>query len=260
MQPDLDTMAPPMERLRADLAAARATDRARLDYLAEVSHELKTPINGILGILGLLRRTALDAEQREMVELMWDSAEGQAALVAGLNRTARLDAGVEPVEAEAFSPRGLLASVVGLLRPGAEGKGLALRLAVADAGTGVLLGDAKALRRIAANLVGNAVKFTERGEVRVDGAVVRAAGGAVFRLVVSDTGPGIRADQRERVFGRFARGTTAVEGSGLGLHICKGLADAMGGTVVLGESEGGGCEATLEVPLAIAPDVAGAAS
>ena len=251
MQPDTDTTRTLIDRLRLDLATAQATDKARLEELADLSHELKTPINGLLGILGLLRKTDLDAEQHEMVDLMWDAVESQAQLVVNLNRTCQIDDGVEPVDAVPFSAQGVLASVIGLIRPAADVKGIAIRFEMTGLSMDRLLGDEKALRQIAINIVGNAVKFTRTGEVAVHAAVAPLDDEhtrARLRLTVTDTGPGIPANQREHVFGRFARGATTAEGSGLGLHICKSLVEVMDGTITMGEAPNGGCFVTVDLP------------
>ena len=248
MQPNPSIAQPGLiDGLRAELAQARAAERARLDHLAEVSHELKTPVNGILGIVSLLRATELDADQREMIGLIHDSADEQARLVADLNHAARLDAGVEPLDAAPFEPRAVAASVVGLLRPTAAAKGLALTFDTNGGDAGAVVGDSKLLRRIVANLAGNAVKFTEVGSVRVTLETARAVEGVRLRLAVTDTGPGIPSDMRARVFERFARGTTAIEGSGLGLHICKGLVEMMDGSIAVGDAPGGGCAITVDL-------------
>ena len=218
MQPDVDIVPAPTQ----DPIDAFGVGRGQADRLAELGHELKTPINGILGILSLLRATTLDPEQREMVDLMWDSAEAQSKLVARLNHSVVADAGTGADQAQdtRFVPRRVLESVVGLMRPAADEKGLALLLVVDPSADAPLRGRVDALRQILLNLVGNAVKFTAAGEIRVTAScppspdqadAIMDAGGAwtsrsetpgrAFRPVTAATcsngSPGVRRTRKD---------------------------------------------------------------
>lgn len=240
-----------VQRSIRDLHDARAAERAMARHLAVVSHELKTPINGILGILGLLRATDLDAEQREMVDLMWDSAEAQSAMVMDLNAAARMDDGREALQLGSFDPVATLASVVGLLRPMAEAKGLVMPAALPAARLR-FRGDARAFRQVMTNVVGNAVKFTEQGSIVVRARLAVDAGGdARLTVEVEDTGPGISPADQATVFERYARGANGAraEGSGLGLAISAGLLELMGGTITLRSELGIGSTFAIDLPL-----------
>lgn len=239
----------------AAMAAARreaeAATRAKSDFLANVSHELRTPLTLILGPLQALlagEAGALPpAASRELARIE-RNADRLHALVTDLLDFSRLEVGQDEVLWEPVDVTALLAAVVEDARPQATARGVALHLEAGRA-PGVFPSDRAKLERIALNLVGNALKFTPAGG-RVD--VTVAGDDAAFVLSVSDTGPGIPADQRQRIFERFVQGdasrTRRHEGTGIGLALVKAFAELLGGTVEVASEEGRGSQFSVRLP------------
>jgi CheY-like chemotaxis protein len=206
-------------------------------FLRLMSHEMRTPLNGVIGMLGLLTRTRLDGAQRAYAEAAQSSAEHLLGLVNDLLDYARLEAGrlefdPAPVEVEA-----LVRGVAELLSPRAHDKGLEIVWSVAGDVPDVMADEGR-LRQVLFNLAGNAVKFTDTGAVRI--AVERIGGGRDrprLAFIVDDTGPGVPTEARERIFEEFghvdASDATRFGGAGLGLAVVRRLAEAMGGTVAV---------------------------
>jgi CheY-like chemotaxis protein len=217
-------------RLRREAAATQTRSAA----LRTFSHELREPLNGVVGMAQLLSDTRLDPEQRSYVDAIRGSAESLATLVNDLLDIARLDAGgVGLTEAE-FSPGHLLESLTAIFAPRAAAKGLAFGLELAPSLPEMLRGDPGRLRQILVNLLGNALKFTDSGKVdiSVDGELVEDES-FELRVVVSDTGPGMEPGTFERLTSPFAQATPEIArlygGSGLGLVIARRLLEAMRG-------------------------------
>jgi len=231
-------------RRRSDKA-----NRAKSEFLATVSHEIRTPMTGMLGMLKVIGAGRLGARQRQQMSIV--SAAGQALLgiLSNILDYSKIESGAVTVSDEPFRVRPLLEGVVALMQPAAEDRELSLSLDVDAAVPEVLTADAGKVRQVLFNLVSNAVKFTSEGGVRVAGTF---AGGAL-RLTVTDTGPGIDAADRERIFEPFTQGdsfaTRRHEGSGLGLAISRRLALAMGGTLSVAPGDSGGSVFTLLVPV-----------
>ncbi|AYG94611.1 response regulator [Brevundimonas naejangsanensis] len=233
-------------------------------FLRLMSHEMRTPLNGVIGMLGLLSRTRLDGAQRAYAEAAQKSAEHLLGLVNDLLDYARLEAEAlefdpAPVELEA-----LVRGVAELLSPRAHDKGLEIVWSVAADAPDVVADEGR-LRQILFNLAGNAVKFTDRGGVRlaVEGQMVegRRGGAARARLVfiVDDTGPGVPAEARGRIFDEFghadASDAARFDGAGLGLAVVRRLARAMGGTAVVEDRpDGPGARFRFEAEFPLAPD------
>jgi CheY-like chemotaxis protein len=199
-----------------------------------VSHELREPLNGLLGMARLLRDTPLDREQSDYLTGVLDSAEALLTLVNDLLDLGRIDAGPLALLDAEFAPRPFLDRVKGLLQGRARQRGLALVVRLDPAVPEIVRGDPGRLRQVIFNLVGNALRFTEEGEVRVELAVEHAdAGRVALMLRVADTGPGMTAEQVAHLFQPFAQGSDAVQraygGSGLGLVIAQRILCAMGG-------------------------------
>jgi CheY-like chemotaxis protein/anti-sigma regulatory factor (Ser/Thr protein kinase) len=226
-----------------------ATGDAAPSPLAIVSHELRTPMHGVRTIAELLLDTRLDAEQRRMVGIIRDSADMLLAQVDRMLDAARLEARRLELAPQPFAPARLVGSVVDLLRPTAEAKGLALRLDCDIPPEAWHLGDDMRVRQILLNLLGNAIKFTAAGSVTL--AVTADPRGLCF--VVSDTGPGLAPEQFARLFSPFrqADATTARThgGSGLGLAICRQLAGLMGGSITVESRPGEGASFRLSLPM-----------
>lgn len=245
--------------LEAALAAADAAARARLAFLAMVSHELRTPLHAIIGGLDLLGETRMEEEQRRHVGMMGGSAEALLRIIDDILDLARLESGRMAVAPHPFAPAALVGEAAETLRAPAEAKGLAFTLDIAGLGPGWYESDAGRIRQVVLNLLGNAVKFTAAGAVRLGASVTP---GPVLEIEVADTGPGLSADDCRTLFEPFVRagraGRDGLSGTGLGLAISKRILDALGGTIEVESAPGAGTRMRVRVPLrdAAAPPAA----
>lgn len=233
--------------LREAKEAAEKASRAKSRFLALVSHELRTPLTTILGEADLALRGE-GGDPRPRLERIRDAGRALRALVEDLLDVGRIEAGDVRLEARPFSPAGVVREVAEAFRARAEAKGLLLRV---EAGAGPeVLGDPIRVRQILWNLLDNAIKFTERGWVAVRSGAGPEGG---VRFEVEDTGPGIPAADRERVFRAFEQGEALDRrhhpGAGLGLPICRSLAGLMGGTVAVADGAEGGARFRVDLPL-----------
>ena len=248
-------------RLEDALHAAKAADRSKSEFLSNVSHELRTPMNGILGVAQLLRTTELDAEQRELLDILFTSANTQMALISDLLDLSRIEGGNRTLSSEPFEPALILRDVTEMMRVAAARKGLAFEADFEATAGLALLGDGRAFRQVLTNLLGNAVKFTDAGTVALRARV--AAEGAARRLTVevSDTGRGIPAEAQPRIFERFYQVdgsvTRAAEGTGLGLAISQALARMMGGRIGVESALGRGSTFVFSALFPAAPAMEG---
>jgi signal transduction histidine kinase len=240
-------------RLETALVAAEAADRAKGDFLASISHELRTPLNGVLGTLQLLGRTPLEPKQARFVDVARRSAEQQLELVEQLLQVSRVESGRFILSMAPFDAAACLRETVELLEPLATKKRLALSLDIFDGAGQPVLGDRAAFAQVTTNLIGNAIKFTERGSVAVSLAARRSLDQTGLTLKVSDTGPGIAPGDQARIFGRFvqvgALDDRRAHGAGLGLAIVKGLVDLMGGSISVRSSPGEGSVFSVDLIL-----------
>jgi two-component system sensor histidine kinase/response regulator len=225
-----------VERLTAALAAAERAAGARAGSLASIGHEIREPMNGVLGMARLLRDTPLDAEQRGYVEALIESAEALLALINDLLDLSRIDAGRLELAAIDFELGRFAERFERMVAPRARQKGLDFTVELAPGTPDLVRGDPGRLRQVLLNLVGNALKFTEEGRIAVELAPAPAPQGRIgLRVQVRDTGIGIPEGMRERLFRPFEQGDCGVAraygGSGLGLVIARRLAEAMGGTI-----------------------------
>jgi two-component system, sensor histidine kinase len=231
------------DELKRALAAARAAGVAKDQLLANTSHEIRTPLNGIIGIAELLLKEDLGSRQHGRVETLLRSAEGLLALLNDLLDLARTRQDGLSLENVPFSAIAETETVMDSLRPLADRAGLELRLLVDAAVPRRVTGDALRLRQVLLNLVGNAIKFTERGSVTVE---LSAPAPGTIQFRVSDTGIGISDVDLARIFDPFVQVDGAAsrrfQGSGLGLSIAQNLVQAMGGQLrVLSSGAGGSC-------------------
>ncbi len=246
-------------RLLAERASlAEAASRAKSQFLANVSHELRTPMNGVLGVTELLFESGPSAEQRRLLEIVRSSGAALLGLLNDVLDLARIEGGPPTIEQVDFDPRATLAESVDLLREVARRKGLELTCEVADDVPRCLRGDPARLRQVLLNLVGNALKFTERGRVDVRAVLVeRAAERALLAVEVQDTGIGISREAQAWIFEPFAQAdastTRRYGGTGLGLAISRQLARLMGGDIEVSSVPGRGSTFRLRVALAVAP-------
>lgn len=230
---------------------AEQASQAKSRFLANLGHEVRTPMTGVLGMSELLLSTSLNVDQQGQVRSIRRAGEHLLRLVNDALDLARIEAGRLDLEVVDFDLDILVEEVAALMRPLADRKSLVLRVAVSQEARGEWRGDPTRIRQILLNLIGNAVKFTERGEVALSIDTAMTHG---LRAIVSDTGPGLDAEQQRRLFRRFeqaegARTASRYGGSGLGLAICQELALAMGGNIELHSAPGEGARFTVTLPL-----------
>ncbi|THD71161.1 PAS domain S-box protein [Phenylobacterium sp.] len=239
------------DRLREALAEAEQAVQVKSEFLANMSHEIRTPLTAVLGYTSLLaERDDLDAVAKGQVERIAAAGRGLLAIVNDVLDFSKLEAGQLTVTPQPTAAGVLAREVLEMFVFQAQAKSLALRFDSAPDVPDFVALDGRHLRQALVNLVGNAVKFTDRGAVSVSLAYDPAAGR--LAVEVTDTGPGIAAKAQEKLFQRFsqvdASSTRAKGGSGLGLAICKGLATAMGGSISLHSRVGKGSTFRLELP------------
>jgi len=241
-------------RLLAERSRAEAAATAKSEFLAVMSHEIRTPLNGVLGSIGLLDRTTLTVRDRELLDTAHGSAEHLLHLLNDILDFSKLEAGRVELEDADFDLRRLGEGVISSLRSRAEAKGLRLDWRVDPALPPALRGDPGRLRQILFNLLGNAIKFTETGWVRLDiGICDMAGGGRGVELLVADSGIGIAPEISPQLFRHFTQGDSSITrrygGTGLGLAICGQLAFLMQGDIAVDSTPGQGSEFRLRLPL-----------
>jgi signal transduction histidine kinase/ActR/RegA family two-component response regulator len=231
--------------LRQARDQAEAASEAKSRFLATMSHEIRTPLNGVMGMSQILMTSGLNEDQADQVNTISKSAEALQEIITDILDFSRIEAGERSLESIEFRPRQLIADTFDIIRPAAKSKGLELRLQGGDELPAAVLGDPTALRQILLNLLGNAVKFTEKGFVQLKVRTARLSDTAyTLEIEVEDTGIGLPQDVGAELFEAFTQADTSTTrrfgGTGLGLAICKNLLDLMGSRIGVRARDGGG--------------------
>lgn len=245
------------QRLTEARALAERAQRARNEFLANMSHEIRTPMTTILGLGYLLQKSHLDSVQRDQVQKIDSGARTLLAILDDVLDYAKLETGRIRIEHREFSLRAVVDDIHLLFAAGAQAKGLRYQILVDAAVPNGLVGDPVRLRQVLFNLVGNAVKFTERGAVELTLGAEQLADARVNLVIeVRDTGIGIDAEKLDQIFEPFYQGEAAASrrfgGTGLGLPISRWLIDLMGGQLHVHSSPGAGSEFCVRLPLELA--------
>ncbi len=228
--------------------AASRSDRV----LAAIGHDVRTPINSILGIAGLLMDGDLDDNRRKWLARIRASCEALLAMLNGMLEVAAAGMDGPEIHKEAVDVATLVEEVGEVLRPQAQDKGLELRVGIDPSALGAWNTDPTRLRQVLFNLAGNAIKYTSSGSVTIEAETVTAPGGGMLQFRVVDTGQGVPEEEREHIFEQFHRGrdvwTQRQEGLGLGLTLCREIAALLGGTLTLDSTVALGSVFTFEIP------------
>jgi len=244
-----------LRKVNADLQQA---SRLKSEFLANMSHELRTPMNAIIGFSDLLTETKLDSEQADFVKTIKNSGDGLLALINDILDFAKIEAGKLDIAQEVFCLPDVVENVRAMFLKPATEKNIHLHYNVDDKIPSEVIGDGNRLKQILVNLTGNAMKFTEQGEVSITVDFIKELdSGCVVRFLVSDTGIGISLEKQAGIFEKFTQADGSISrnygGTGLGLAISCQLVELMGGNVFLCSAEGEGSIFSFTVQLKIAP-------
>ncbi|SDG05216.1 multi-sensor hybrid histidine kinase [Onishia taeanensis] len=245
-----------VKNIELDIAHRRALEASRIksEFLANMSHEIRTPLNGIIGFCQLLGRSQLDSRQQDWLEHMQKTSDSLLLLVNDILDFSKIEAGKLELETVHLDMVDLVDEVLGMQAPQAHQKGLHLLGLVFDDVPTDLKGDPLRIRQVLTNLVNNAIKFTESGEVIVRVMLEESREHQVIlRVNVSDTGIGLPREQRDRLFKAFSQAnssdTRQFGGTGLGLVICRQLIEQMGGAITMSSEPGQGSIFSFNIPL-----------
>lgn len=242
------------ERIKEAQRKADEANRAKGRFLANVSHEMRTPLNGVIAMADLLRETRLQEAQAEIVETLGTSAQLALAQVEQVLDAAKLDSGRIQIQSQPFDLGKLLTESIKVVLPQARYKGLTVLTNLSEESQGWFAGDPYHLRQVLLNLLSNAIKFTEKGTVTLRAMLIRRADDAsLIRIEVEDTGIGIPASKLEGIFEAFVQADDSITrvygGTGLGTTIAKQLVELMGGKIGVVSKEGSGSNFWIELPL-----------
>src|SRR5262245_38495938 len=245
-----------VNRLNEALNRAEAANHAKRQFVSTVSHEMRTPLNAIIGMIELLRDTSLNAEQTEMVKTIAASSRAMHGLIEDVLDFSKIEAGKLTLAHAGFDLYALVNGVMQMLRAQAEGKGLSFVSMVMPDVPPYVRGDEAHLRQVLINLLANAVKFTDRGGVTLHvSRVGEAPGGVLLKFSIRDTGIGIAPQDQKRIFDSFTQADQTITrrfgGTGLGTTIAKQLTELMGGRMGLESAVGLGSTFWLELPLEV---------
>jgi len=247
------------EKEEADAQRRRAeqSERIKQQFLANMSHEIRTPMNAIMGMTSSLRRNERLPAQEKYLEAIAESSSNLLVILNDILDLGKLEAGKIEIERVAMRPREVLRQVMDILRHKAEEKGLRFEWKVDDDVPGTVMGDPTRLGQIMLNLAGNAIKFTEKGDVKIEALVKeRSADRVVIAFITSDTGIGIRDDRKSSIFEEFTQADNETSrkygGSGLGLTITKRLVELQHGTITMDSVHDKGSTFTVEIPYTLA--------
>jgi signal transduction histidine kinase/CheY-like chemotaxis protein/HPt (histidine-containing phosphotransfer) domain-containing protein len=241
----------------AELERASA---AKDEFVASISHEIRNPLNGVIGLSAILEETDLDSSQRHHLTLMRQCADHLSGLVEDILDFSRIQAGEITLEAKPFAVNELLESVRAVLSGRSAAAGIPIDLNLDAAVPPLLIGDKQKIRQVLLNYVGNSLKYAGEGRVTLSVYAAPVADHFEVTFVVGDEGPGIPQEEQGELFTKFKRGSAArlrnVAGTGLGLAVCRALAEKMGGTTMVQSEKGRGSFFYLRIPLAAAPQQA----
>ncbi|WOO40255.1 ATP-binding protein [Rubellicoccus peritrichatus] len=242
------------DMLRAEKERAESASRAKTDFVATMSHEIRTPLNSLVGGVQLIRNEKVTPQLEEAVELLELSSQSLLSIVSDILDFSKIEDGKMEVEHVPFNPVRPIFEVHMLYKAEAEKRGLAFTLNVSPSIPRRLVGDPGRIRQILINLIGNALKFTHKGEISITADYDSA--GKTWKIVCSDTGTGIAQEYKRLIFEPFRQADSSMSrkfgGSGLGLAICESLAKAMGGSISLSTELGMGSKFTLKLPAEVA--------
>ena len=246
-----------VEELKEANTAALAAARSKAEFLANMSHEIRTPMNGVLGMLDLLRATALSHEQRDYVETAARSGEGLLGLINDILDLSKIEAGKMQIATESTCPADVIEDVVSILFPQVDKSTVEFSFVLTPVCYETFELDPGRLRQILLNLLGNAIKFTHRGSIQIDGDIVDSGQGSRLSVSIKDTGIGISRTALQTLFEAFTQAdgstTRRYGGTGLGLTITRQLVELMGGTISCDSKENHGSTFEFSFPVVADP-------